>query len=573
MMYLSHPSEYDRFPKMHVPFQRGQAISGFSSIVEELQRIRIGIIAFELYPGVDKASFKMNVIDRLAADLVIDFESARKSFSQLSVLLDQLLTDDRVFGMMSDLSIENYYEFEKINAIKAQVLSTKGLRIVYGFGAATVPHDHLVYVDVSRWEIQLRFRKGMPNFSADNPKEDNLKKFKRGYFADWRVADKIKKEYYPKADYLISGDDPLNPVMITQSAFRRGLDRLASAPFRLIPYFDPGIWGGQWMKEVCNLPENGTNYAWCFDGVPEENALCLSFDGNEFVFPAVNLVFFKPIELLGKHVYDRFGAEFPIRFDFLDTMGGGNLSLQVHPVTEYIRKTFGMDYTQDESYYILDATDHSSVYLGLKPDIDKAAFIADLEAANKGEKPFDDTKYVNNFPAKKHDHFLIPSGTVHCSGKDTMVLEISATTYIFTFKLWDWGRLGLDGLPRPVHVNHGKNVIQYERDTDWVQKNLINRFERISDHEVKTGLHELEFIETRRLTVETEITTETTGSVNMLNLVEGRSVEIFAIDGAFEPFIVHYAETFIVPAAVTTYGIRNLYPEKPAMVIKAYIRK
>ena len=63
----------------------------------------------------------------------------------------------------------------------------------------------------------------------------------------------------------------------------------------------------------------------------------------------------QPRALLGDKVHARFGDEFPIRFDFLDTMGGGNLSFQVHPLTEYIQQHFGMHYTQDESYYLLDA--------------------------------------------------------------------------------------------------------------------------------------------------------------------------------------------------------------------------
>ena len=71
--------------------------------------------------------------------------------------------------------------------------------------------------------------------------------------------------------------------------------------------------------------------------------------------PAIDLVLQHPRELLGDDVFARFGAEFPIRFDFLDTVGGGNLSLQVHPLTAYIREHFGMIYTQDESYYMLDA--------------------------------------------------------------------------------------------------------------------------------------------------------------------------------------------------------------------------
>ncbi|GJM79120.1 hypothetical protein HMSSN139_16160 [Paenibacillus sp. HMSSN-139] len=155
--------------------------------------------------------------------------------------------------------------------------------------------------------------------------------------------------------------------------------------------------------------------------------------------------------MLGDRVHARFGAEFPIRFDLLDTMGGGNLSLQVHPLTEYIQQTFGMHYTQDESYYILDTDENGEacVYLGLKENVDRKRMANDLCRAKSGEAPFPAEEYVNKIPVNKHDHVLIPAGTIHCSGKDTMVLEISATPYIFTFKLWDWDRLGLDGLPPP----------------------------------------------------------------------------------------------------------------------------
>lgn len=108
------------------------------------------------------------------------------------------------------------------------------------------------------------------------------------------------------------------------------------------PYFDPGVWGGQWMKENFGLDASKENFAWSFDGVPEENSLNLEIGGKVLKVPAQDLVFYAPHELLGERVHGRFGAEFPIRFDLLDTMGGQNLSLQVHPLTEYIYEKFGM---------------------------------------------------------------------------------------------------------------------------------------------------------------------------------------------------------------------------------------
>jgi hypothetical protein len=262
---------------------------------------------------------------------------------------------------------------------------------------------------------------------------------------------------------------------------------------------------------------------------------------------------------LGLSVYSRFGAEFPIRFDFLDTMGGGNLSLQVHPKAAYILDKFGMKYTQDESYYLLDAGEDGSVYLGVKNQVNRNAMIRELKTVQANGHFFRAEDYVNKFPANKHDHFLIPAGTIHCSGKNSMVLEISATPYIFTFKLWDWGRLGLDGFPRPIHLDHGLANIAWDRDTNWVRENLINQVSQLAEgpgwREERTGLHESQFIETRRHWFTAPTHHETQDTLNVLNLVEGEEAVVESPTSAFEPFIVHYAETFIVPATVGAYRI------------------
>jgi len=329
---------------------------------------------------------------------------------------------------------------------------------------------------------------------------------------------------------------------------------------------------------VCQLDDGPPNYAWCFDCVPEENSLLLNFGGIRVEVPSLDLVFCHPRELLGDAVHGRFGTEFPIRFDWLDTMEGGNLSLQVHPLTEYIIDKFGMAYTQDESYYLLDAAKDAHVYLGVRRNVDRAEMIRKLVSSQDKGGWFEAEQYVNKWPARKHDHFLIPSGTIHCSGRNSMVLEISATPYIFTFKLWDWGRLGLDGQPRPIHLEHGIENIQWDRDTDWVRQNLINRVECLSEgqgwREERTGLHEREFIETRRHWFTEAVSHDTCGGVHVLNLVEGERAIVESPSGAFEPFEVHYAETFIVPAMVGAYTIRptGSARKNPCATVNASVR-
>jgi mannose-6-phosphate isomerase len=105
-------------------------------------------------------------------------------------------------------------------------------------------------------------------------------------------------------------------------------------------------------KRTFNLPPDKVNYAQCFDCVPEENSLLLSFGGRVLEVPALDLILTQPQKVLGQAIFDEFGAEFRSGSTF-DTVEGGNLSLQVHPLRSYISEHFNIPYTQDESYYIL----------------------------------------------------------------------------------------------------------------------------------------------------------------------------------------------------------------------------
>ena len=528
----------------------------------------------ECYPGVDDEVLEI-IKEAYDPETIIRSEDIFYDGDTLTKMMQPHLTEDRVRGVMYYGKMEDFVDKHQLQVMKERLNDNQRV-LIYGVGASLISRGDLyIYCDLARWEIQLRYRQGMPNFKQHNNDEDNLKKIKRGFFIEWRIADKQKIKMFEEIDYLIDSNIKGHPKMITGEALREGLKQIVKRPFRLVPYFDPGVWGGQWMKQHCGLDPKEKNYAWSFDGVPEENSLYLKYNDTRIEIPAMDLVLYQPKELLGMKNYCRFGAEFPIRFDFLDTMDGQNLSLQVHPLTEYIKSHFGMTYTQDESYYILDCKEDGGVYLGLKEDITPQEMINDLKKAQKGEGTFKASQYVNFFKAKKHDHYLIPAGTVHCSSRNCMVLEVSATPYIFTFKLWDWDRLGLDGRPRPIHIEDGAKNIQWNRTTSWVKENLVNQFETIHNDkhylEEKTGLHELEFIETRRFKTKEKIYHYCGDGVNMLNLIEGSEAVVESPDHSFEPFIVHYAETFIVPSAVEHYTIKPLHDEE-IMYIKAYVR-
>lgn len=584
---MNRKSTYEKFPVIAVPGFADAVVTGWDAIAQTLRQ-RLGesgnrILIVETYPGVLHDEVLPALRERIKPRQFID----TCALLLPEAVIRQLVAPDvpatePVFGHLTHLRMADLFDPEKLAGAKALLDQSGEGVLVYGPGASLLQRRGclLVLADMARWEIQRRQRTRLvDSLGCSDRNDDAWTLYRRGYFVDWRIADDQKRAVWELVDFVLDTNTPGSPRLVRGQAVRAGLKHCVTRPFRVVPFFDPGVWGGQWMKEVCDLPRDVINYAWCFDCVPEENSLLLRFGGQTVELPSIDLVFQEPLALLGEAVYGRFGAEFPIRFDFLDTMGGGNLSLQVHPKTEYARKVFGMPYTQDESYYLLDAEPDACVYLGVKTGIDRDEFFDALQRAQQDpNQPLDADRFVNRFQAKKHDHFLIPAGTVHCSGKNAMVLEISATPYIFTCKLWDWGRLDLNGKPRPISLGHGSANIDYSRDTDYARRRLINQVVELDRgpgwRMERTGLHPAEFIETHRHWFTVPVEHETRGTVHVLNLVEGEQVTVESPTEAFEPFVVHYAETFIVPAAVGRYRIRpsGSSQGRPYATMKAFVR-
>ena len=577
-------SNYDKRPIIRISDDASVCRSGWDEVIAALQeKIRSygpKTIAVEVYPGIDSRALARRLQGVSDFGLVILTEDGFLPPDLLREKFGSSLSDDPVFSFMQLWTMDAYFDEEKLERKRDEVRRAAGRVLIVGPGASLISEraDLMISANVSRWEIQRRQRSHLiANLGLENQGARPSELYKIAFFLDWRVADRRRHDIYAKVDFFMDMTNEQEPRMLPGGVLQEAVAKAVTRPFRVVPFFDPGPWGGQWMKPNFNLPEGPPNYAWGFDCVPEENSLLFGFGDRGFELPAIVLVHEASDALLGEVVLQRFGPEFPVRFDFLDTVGGGNLSLQVHPSTAYIREHFGMPYTQDESYYMLHSEPGSSMYLGLLGNASPEVTSAALYEANSGGAPFPADKFVARWPTSTHDHYSIPSGTVHCSGEGNVVLEISATPYIFTFKLWDWGRTGLDGRPRPIHLEHGLANIEWDRKEEWVRRELVGQTTLIAEgdgwREERTGLHATQFLETRRHWFTKPVTHNTYGNLHVLNLVMGPEAIVSSPHGAFEPMTIHYAETFIVPASVGEYTISPATQDGATMAtLKAYVR-
>nr|WP_121270896.1 class I mannose-6-phosphate isomerase [Pedobacter schmidteae] len=477
-----------------------------------------------------------------------------------------------VWGTRTDLELKDFFNSAEISTI--EIDDTKDLNIVIGTGAGLISWDApVIYFEIPKNEIQYRMRAGSLHNLGIHNQDSLINMYKRLYFVDWVVLNQHRQSILNKIVIVADGQWLNNISWIFKKDLMEGLSNLSHSVLRARPWFESGSWGGQWMKEhLKGLNKEEVNYAWSFELITPENGVVLESDGKLLEIPFDFLMLLEYKAILGKHA-GLFGSYFPIRFDFLDTFNGGNLSIQCHPSRSYIKKEFGEIITQDETYYILDCEPGAKVYLGFQDDIDPVAFREELENSQSKNQKIVIEKYVQSFPSRKHELFLIPNGTVHSSGINNMVLEISATPYIFTFKMYDWLSLDLKGEPRPINIEHAFNNLRFERKGSRVTEELISQqtlIEEGSDwRTVHLPTHKEHFYDIERIEFDSDIIINTEDRCHVLMLVEGSVISVAVNDK--ESYSFNYAETFIVPAATKQYKLTN-HGKNRAKVIKAFLK-
>lgn len=571
----SAPGEYDLYPAH--PIVTGRIEAGYDAFAAQLPATGVvacdgdaGVWWNEIQAGLDAA------LRRRGLDVVwMDVSGAWKTEAEIEALVAPFLGGaDPLFGTRFTGRLEDFLDPSRQTALAASAgREGGGLTIIYGCGATLVrPDAFVVFIDLPKNELQFRSRAGTATNLGARSVVPPKAAYKRFYFVDWPVMKARKRELFARVDLMVDSQRPDEPMLMSGAAWRASMAALARNWFRVRPWFEPGPWGGQWCRRHIRALPEAPNYAWSFELITPENGLMLRDDDRLLEVAFEWLMAGHAAEVIGDG-FGRFGDEFPVRFDFLDTVDGGELSIQVHPSPGYIRREFGERFTQDETYYILDAAPGATVNLGLQDGVTPDEFRAALERSFREATPLDAGRYVQVFPAKRHDLFLIPHGTVHGAGRNNLVLEISATPYIFTFKLYDWLRPDLDGRPRPLNIDRGMANLNFGRSGSRAADELVSR-PRVWRAEAGVTVEELpthpdHFYEIWRVRFAGEFRAETAGTFHAMNLVEGLRIGLETPGGGRQRF--NYAETFVVPAAAGGYRLINEGPE-PAVVVMARMK-
>ena len=175
--------------------------------------------------------------------------------------------------------------------------------------------------------------------------------------------------------------------------------------------------------------------AWVLSGVPGNESFC---------------------EAEGKNLNEIWGGEFPLLIKFIDAKK--DLSIQVHPDDALAAKRHGCN-GKTEMWYIIGASEGAHLLCGLSKAITPEDYVRLVQEDRI-------TEVIKDHPVAPGDVFFLPAGRIHAICGGCYLAEIQETSDI-TYRIYDYGRLGLDGKPRQLHTEQAKDAIDYSVHSDY----------------------------------------------------------------------------------------------------------
>jgi mannose-6-phosphate isomerase len=215
------------------------------------------------------------------------------------------------------------------------------------------------------------------------------------------------------------------------------------------PLYQERVWGGHRLHSFLGRelpPDSPIGESWEIVDRPEAQSLVVggAFEGSSLR------------QLIEGHAAEVMGpswapsARFPLLVKWLDC--SDRLSLQVHPPAAVAPSLGGESKT--ENWYVANSVPGASLFVGLKPGVKRADF-AKAVAAGTAEG------CVHKVAVAAGDSVLVRSGQVHAIDAGNLILEIQQNSDT-TYRIYDWGREGLDGKPRKLHVEESLRSILWD---------------------------------------------------------------------------------------------------------------
>ena len=532
---------------------------------ETLKKRMIVAIDGDYSTNWDLYNQKLNLIFKNQKIKILNFKKCIHSYKKINgYFLDYLSDKDKLFGKITKKNISNLINKNNLKQYENNFLkilhSNKFNYIICigtGIGNLNISKyfNLLFYSNLTRQESISSMSEGSKIGKTQTISPNAF------YYHIFPIMEKYQNKLIKNIDYYINFNNNNFPIIISNHNLNKIINASTQIPIKFNPLYEPGIWGGQWLrkKRKLKLP----NCSIGLELIAQEQSLIFKFNNKRLEIPFSLVMSLRAKNILGRKFSKKYNNYFPVRIAYDDTYKnkGDNLSIQVHPNKTYMKKNFNEPIGQSEMYYIADNYKKSGIFLGFREKISNDEFIKDIIRSNKKNSKIDYKKYINFEKAKKGNLYLIPPGTIHASGTNNFVLEISNTPYRYTFKIYDYCRKNLDGKKRSLSINHALKVLKFNRKENWIKQNLIPKPQLVRNinkgKEYLLSDNKNFTFNVYRIDFKKYFFDKTQNNMHIINLVEGSKIKVIAKKNNHEVEI-KYSETLLLPQSLNEYKILNM---------------
>ena len=321
-------------------------------------------------------------------------------------------------------------------------------------------------------------------------------------------------------------------------------------PLKFKPILKTLVWGGEKIAPFKGIDTDQHNIgeSWELSGVKDNESVVAN--GPLAGRTITELIAEYKDRLIGRANYEKTGTEFPLLIKFIDARQ--DLSIQVHPDDRLAAERHNGSKGKTEMWYVVNADKDAHLMSGLTRAITPEEYVARV-ADNTI------TEVLRDYKVSPGDVFFLPAGRIHSIGAGSFIAEIQQTSDP-TYRIYDFGRLGLDGKPRELHTELAKEAIDYTVYDDYKTHYTSRKNE-------ETTLVSCKYFTTSLLDMDKPFTKDLSGLDSFLIIIctEGKG-EIVDNEGNREP--VRQGESILIPASTTSV---KFIPDGSLKVLTSFV--